>query len=72
MPQLAGAVADRDVGLARARVLERVGEPLLDDPVGGEVERVGQRVGLAVDVQAHRQAGAADLLESASRPPRPG
>ena len=29
----------RDVGAAGARVLERVGQPLLDDPVRGEVDR---------------------------------
>ena len=38
-PQLVGAVADDDVGAARVRVLERVRQPLLDDAVGGEVER---------------------------------
>ena len=60
--QLVGAVADRHVGLAGVRVLERVGQALLDDPVGGQVDRARERVRLAVDVQAHRQAGAADLV----------
>ena len=71
--QLVGRVADVDVRVARVRVLERVGQALLDDPVGGEVERARQRDGLAVDVQPHRQAGAAEPRRAAaSRLSRPG
>ena len=60
--QLVGPVADGDLGDTRARVLERVGQALLDDSIRGEVDRPRQREGLAVDVEPDRQAGAPDLF----------
>ena len=44
-------------------MLERVGQALLDDAVGGEVDAAREREGLAVDVQPDGQAGAADLVQ---------
>ena len=52
-----GLPAHRDVGRRGAGVLERVGERLLHDAVGGEVDAGGQRARLALDVQRDRQAG---------------
>ena len=49
--------------MAGARVLERVRQALLDDPVRGEVDRGRQRRGLALDVELDRQARAADLVQ---------
>ena len=61
-------VADDDVGVAGARVLERVGQALLDDPVGGEVDRArAARPGSPSTCSSHRQAGAADLARAARR-----
>ena len=60
--QLVGPVADGHVGPARARVLERVRQALLDDAVRGEVDRAREREALALDVQVDGQAGAADLV----------
>ena len=65
--QLVGPVADGHVRVAGARVLERVGQALLHDPIGGEVDRAREREGLAVDVQPHGKPGAADLVQRASR-----
>ena len=62
-PQLVGLVADGHVGVAGVRVLERVRQALLDDAIRGEVDRPRERDGLALDVQPHGQAGAADLVE---------
>ena len=60
---MVGPVADGDVGLAGMRVLERVGEPLLHDPIGGEVDRAREREGLALHVKLDWEAGAAELVE---------
>ena len=54
---------DGHVGVAGARVLESVGEALLDDPVRREVDRAREREAVAVEVKLHGKAGAADLLE---------
>ncbi len=54
------------------RVLERVRQAFLDDPIGGEVDSAGEREGLAVDVQPGGQTGAADLVQQRVRPSRPG
>ena len=59
--------------MAGAGVLERVGQPLLDDPVGGEVDRPGQRERLALDVQLDRRARRGRPRSSSeSRPSSPG
>ena len=66
-------VADRDVGLRRARVLERVGQALLHDPVGREVDRARQRDRLALDVQLDRRGRRGARRSSrASRSSSPG
>ena len=62
-----GAVADGHVRVAGARVLERVGQAFLHDPIGGEIDRAREREGVAVDVQPHRKPGAADLVEQRRR-----
>ena len=49
--------------MARVGVLECIRQPLLDDPVGGEVDRPGNRDAVAVEVKPHRQPGAADLVQ---------
>jgi hypothetical protein len=61
--QAVGSVADGHVGMAGAGVLERVGQAFLDDPVGRQVDRRGERKGLAVDMQSDGQAGPADLFQ---------
>src|SRR5205823_10347388 len=61
--QLVGPVADGHFSIAGARVLERVGQALLDNSVGREVDPPWQRGGLAVDMQLDRQASASDLLQ---------
>ena len=48
---------------AAAGVLDRVGERLLDDAVGGEVDAGGQRRGARPRRQRHRQAGRARALD---------
>ena len=58
-----GAVADEDVRLAGLRVPERVGQALLHDSIGREVDRGGQRDALALDLQPHRKARAPELLD---------
>ena len=45
-----------------ARACLRVGEALLHDPVGGEVDPWRERDSLAVDVHLDGQPGAADFL----------
>ena len=68
-----GAVADGHVGVAGARVLERVGQALLHDPVGGEVDRRAG-AGRARPRRAARTGRPArpTSSSSASRPSRPG
>src|SRR6266536_908396 len=56
-------VADRDGGLRRTRVPHRVGERLLHDPVGGQVQPGRQRPGLALHHQRRRQAGLVGALD---------
>ena len=59
--------------LVRRRVLDDVGDRLLDDPVGGQVQPGGKPGPLAADVEVHPDAG---LRRSASarrsRSARPG
>ena len=59
--ELAGAVADRHARAAPGRVLERVGQRLLHDPVGGQVDPARQRAHLALDAQLDRQPRLAHL-----------
>jgi hypothetical protein len=54
--------SDAHLGVRRARVLEDVGQCLLDDPVDGHVHRRGQGRATAVDLETHRQARRADAL----------
>ena len=54
------------------RVLERVGQALLDDPVRGEVDPARERERLAVDVQLDGQPGAADLVQQRVEAVEPG
>src|SRR5690349_24935480 len=61
--QAVGSVAHGHVGVAGAGVLERVGQALLNDPVGRQVDRRRERERLAVDVQPDGQAGPADLVQ---------
>src|SRR5207249_2272804 len=61
--ELVGLVMDGDVCVARVRVLERVGQALLHDSIGREVDRPRKRESLTLDVQSYRKAGAADLVE---------
>ena len=52
---VAVAVPDDDLGMAGARVLDRVGQPLLDEPVGGEVDARRQRLGRPLDPELDGQ-----------------
>ena len=49
-----GAVADVNLGVSVAGVLERVRQRLLDDPVGRELDPGRQRAALALDARARR------------------
>jgi hypothetical protein len=40
-----GSVADDNIRVAGVGVSERIGQALLDDPVGVQIERAGQRPG---------------------------
>ena len=62
-PDLVGRIPDGDLRVAGVGVLERVGETLLNNPVGGDVDPGREREALAVDAQLDGQSGAADLLE---------
>jgi hypothetical protein len=50
------AVADEYLRVLRAGVLDRVRQPFLDEPVGGEVDAGRQCLGLSLDAQLDRQA----------------
>ena len=54
--ELVRLVRDRDAGARARRVLERVGERLLDDPVRGQVDPGRQLDGVAGHAQLHAQA----------------
>jgi hypothetical protein len=69
---LVGPVPDGDVGPCGVRVLERVGQALLDDSIGREVDRPWERNALAVDVQLDGEACAADLLHQRVQAVEPG
>ena len=53
-------------------MLERIGQALLDDSIGREVDRLRNRDGLAVDVQPYGKARACDLLEQRVEPAEAG
>ena len=69
-----GAEGQRDLRAgAGARVLERVGQRLLDDPVDRQLQAGRDRAGgLTGDLVAHRQAGAAHLLDERVEPAQAG
>ena len=55
-------VADRHVGLRGARVLECVRQPLLDDPVRGQVDRAWERDRVAVEVDVDGKSRARHVV----------
>src|SRR5215211_5054921 len=57
-----GAIADEYLRPLCPRMLERVGEALLDEAVGGEVDAGGERLWVALDAQLDRQPGLASLI----------
>ena len=57
--QLVRLVRDHHARLGVAGVLQRVGERLLHDPVGGEVDARGQGHALSLHVHVHAQPGRA-------------
>jgi hypothetical protein len=57
------AIADHDLGAGCPGVLERVGQRLLHDPVGGEVDAGGQGPRDALHDQLRRQARRPHLVE---------
>src|SRR5688572_24694862 len=59
---LVGAITDDHVGVAGVRVLERVGQALLHDPIRRQLDRAREREGVTVHVQPDRKPGAADVL----------
>ena len=61
--QLVRPIAHDHVRVARVRVLERVRQAFLDDPIRGEVDPAWKRERLPVDVQLDGQPGAADLVQ---------
>ena len=71
-PQLVRPVADDHVRVAGVRVLQRVGQALLDDPIRREVDPARKRERLTVDVQLDGQPGAADLVEQRVEAVKPG
>src|SRR3954462_13311812 len=63
--ELVLAVVDVHIGTRWAGVLADVGQRLLNDSVGGEVDPRRQRPGGAVDRQVHGQARLSRLLDEA-------
>src|SRR5207237_513221 len=57
------AVADEHLGVLRARVLERVRESFLDEPVGGEVDAGRKLLRIALDPQVDGEPGLARVLD---------
>ena len=56
-PKLVAVVLHVHLRLARTSVLQGIGEPLLHDPVGGEVEAWRQRDRLTADLEPYGQPG---------------
>ena len=62
-PQSRGIVGHDHVGASGARVLDHVGEPLLDDPVGAPADLGGQLGGFSSGAQGDVEAGAGQPLD---------
>src|SRR6266702_136658 len=60
---VARLIADGDRGLARAGMLDRVGQRLLHDPVSGQAHAGWQLARAALDAQVHGDPGLAHLPE---------
>jgi len=61
--QLIGRVVQRYLGFGRLCVLEHVGEALLDDPVGGDIDPARQGELLTGNAQPHGQPGTPELFQ---------
>ena len=61
------AVAHEHLGVLRPRMLDRVRQAFLDEPVGGEVDPAGRMLGLALDLEFDRQPHAPACGRSACR-----
>ena len=70
--QHAGRYVSRTDARCPGRVLGGVGQRLLDQPVRGEVDRLGQRPGLADDLAGHLQAGGGEGADQLLQPGEPG
>ena len=66
------AVAHDHARAAAARVLERVRERLLDDPVGGDREARVERARVALDDELHLEARGSELLQQLVETVEPG
>jgi hypothetical protein len=62
-PQLVRRMDDLDVGSCGVRMLEHVRQALLDNPVGGEVQRPRERCGLTLGLEVDPQSRPAYLVE---------
>src|SRR5215212_9479474 len=60
--EFARPVLHRHICLTGARMLQRIGQALLGDPISGEVDLARQLDWLTVDMQPDRQAGASDIF----------
>ena len=67
-----GPVAERHRRVRAAGVLDDVGQRLLHDPVGGQVDALRQRPRLALDGQVDADAGGARALEQLVELAEPG
>jgi len=63
--ELRGRPAHGDRGRRGAGVLDRIGERLLDDAVGGQVDAGRQRARLALDGERDGESGGARALDEA-------
>ena len=66
-----GRYASRTNARGPGRVLRGVGQRLLDHPVRGEVDRLGQRPGLAGDLAGDLQAGGREGADQLLKPGEP-
>ena len=65
-------VAHDHARVAAARVLERVRERLLDDPVGGDLEARVERALVALDHELHGETGGPELVQQLVEAVEPG